>query len=104
MVFPAGERGKERSCWRRRGGLAVPAHLTRWAGCVWSWSRGGAGGAAAEGRGKWGDCAAVVLVSAAFHEPEVALQGCPCLSFPNCKANDLASQLTLFFFFGAKRH
>lgn len=50
-----------------------------------------------EGRGKGGSYAAIGLVSAAFHEPELALQDCPCLSFPSCKANDLASHLTLFF-------
>lgn len=92
---PAGGGGEG---WRRRGGLAAPTDLTSWAGCVWSWSRGGEGGARVEGRGKGGGSAAIGLVSAAFHEPELVPQGCLCLSFPNCRANDLASHPTLFFF------
>lgn len=56
------------------------------------WSKGCAGGARERG-GYTG----VGLASAAFHEPELAPQGCLCLSFPNCKASDLAWHLTLFF-------
>lgn len=51
-----------------------------------------------EESGKGGGYAAIRLISAAFHKPELASQGCLCLGFPSCKANDVTNHLTLLFF------
>jgi len=55
------------------------------------------GGAVAAGRGKQDSYAAIGPAGAAFREPGLAPQGCPCLGFPGCKP-------LLPFIFGAKHH